>query len=133
MTARRLSFSTLSAIFCGSFTLWVSFGTLGVTSADAGASRIGVLPSPWWLLAAFAMIALAAIVAGRRRAVLLWLSLVVLLAWLPIPVPAAALIWTGPLRWWVWSAIAVAIVGSAFRRTDAGPANAGLHISRVLA
>lgn len=99
MTATRLSFPTLnlSASLCGSFALWVSFGTLTV----AGASRLGVLPSPWWLLAAFAIISLAAMVAGSRRAVLLWLSVIVLLAWLPIPMPAATFMWTGPLRWWV--------------------------------
>jgi hypothetical protein len=106
---RRLSFFQLSAIVCGSFALWVSFGTLTV----AGASRLGVLPSPWWLLAAFAMMVVAALVAGSRRAVLLWLSVIVLLAWLPIPVPAATFMWTGPLRWAVWSALAVAVLTPA--------------------
>ena len=113
MTAKRLAFPTLSAILCGTVTLWVSCGTLAMTRADAGASRVGVLPSPWWLLAAFAIMFLAAWIAGPRRAVLLWLSVVVLLAWLPIPLPAATWMWTGPLRWWLWAAIAVGLLAPA--------------------
>jgi len=110
MTARRLSFFQLSAILCGSVALWVSFGTLTI----AGPSRLGVLPSLWWLLAAFAIIVVLAVVAGRRRAVLLWLSGIILLAWLPIPAPAAATyMWTGPLRWALWSALAVGVLTPA--------------------
>ena len=71
MTVKRLSLPSLSAILCGGCALYLSFGTLGVTTADTGASRIGILPSPWWLLAAIAIVALAAIAAGGRRAVLL--------------------------------------------------------------
>ncbi|HMF99061.1 MAG TPA: hypothetical protein VKE96_32395, partial [Vicinamibacterales bacterium] len=107
MAAKRLSLPLLAAILCGAFALWVSCGALAVTDA-AGASRIGVLPSPWWLLATLAIAAAAAVAAGRR-AIVLWLSAIVLLAWLPLPVPAAALIWTGPLRWWLWCAIGLAL------------------------
>src|SRR5215831_7230200 len=107
MAAKRLSLPLLAAILCGAFALWVSCGALAVTDA-VGASRIGVLPSPWWLLATLAIAAAAAVAAGRR-AIVLWLSAIVLLAWLPLPVPAAALIWTGPLRWWLWCAIGLAL------------------------
>src|SRR5262252_9935925 len=108
MTAKRLSLPLLAAILCGSFALWVSFGALAVTDA-AATSRIGVLPSPWWLLATLSIAAAAAVAAGRRVTVL-WLSVIVLLAWLPLPVPPAALIWAGPLRWWLWSAVVAALV-----------------------
>jgi len=108
MTAKRLSPPQFGAIACGACALWVSFGSLAVTDAD-GASRIGVLPSPWWLAATIVICTLVAFVA-RRRAVLLWLSSVVLLAWLPPPMPAATLIWVGPLRWWLWSALAIALL-----------------------
>jgi hypothetical protein len=115
MTAKRLSLPSLSAILFGSFTLWVSFGTLAVTAADAGRFRVAVLPSPWWLLATLAVVSLLAIVARDSRVRLLWLSVVVLLPWLPVPVPAAAYMWTGPLRWAVWTAIAAAAVAPAAR------------------
>ena len=122
MTVKRLSLPSLSAILCGGFTLYISFGTLGVTTADAGGSRVGVLPSPWWLLATIAIVALAAVAAGSRRARVLWLSAIVVLAWLPLPVPLAAFMWAGPLRWWVWTAIAVAAAAPALRRLAASRA-----------
>ena len=113
MTAERLALPSLSASLCGTVALWVSFGTLAVIGTDGALSRVGVLPSPWWLLAAFPVLSFAAWIAGPRRAVLLWLSVIVLLAWLPIPVPTATFIWTGPLRWWVWSVLAVALLAPA--------------------
>src|SRR5215468_4366922 len=106
MTAKRLSLPLLAAILCGAFALWVSFGALAVADAG-GASRIGVLPSPRWLLAALGIVAVAAIAAGRR-AIVLWLSAIALLPWLPLPLPAA-LIWTGPLRWWLWGAVVIGL------------------------
>src|SRR6185436_16825522 len=105
MTVKRLSLPSLSAIFCGSLTLYVSCGTLGVTTAGAGGSRVGILPSPWWLLATLAIVGFGAVAAGARRAMLLWLSAIVVLAWLPLPMPPAAFMWAGPLRWWIWIAI----------------------------
>ena len=113
MTGKRLSLLSLSAIACGSVALWVSFGTLAVTSGTAGGSRVGLLPSLWWLAAAFALLVSVALVGGGRRVRLLWLSSPLLAAWLPMPVPAAAMIWTGPLRWWVWTAIAAAMTAPA--------------------
>jgi hypothetical protein len=109
MTAKRLSLPHLGAICCAGLALWVSFGCL-VAADGAGALRVGVLPSPWWLAATVALIAVVAFVAGPRHGILLWLSAVVLLPWLPLPVPAATLIWVGPLRWWLWTALAVALV-----------------------
>src|SRR5829696_8189655 len=120
MTAKRLSLPSLSAILFGSFTLWVSFGTLGVTSAETGSWRVAVLPSGWWFLAALAVVSLAGVAAGGPRSRLLWLPLVLLLPWLPVRVPAVAYIWTGPLRWGVWCAIAVAMLGP--RALAAAPA-----------
>jgi hypothetical protein len=111
MTAKRLSLPILAAILCGAFALWVSFGSLAATDAGA-APRLGVLPSPWWLAATLAVSALAALVAGRR-AILLWLSVFVLCPWLPLPIPASTLIWTGPLRWWLWCTLAIALVAPA--------------------
>src|SRR5262249_512566 len=108
MTAKRLSLPILAAILCGAFALWVSFGALAITDA-LGASRIGVLPSPWWLVAALTIAAAAAVAAGRR-AMVLWLSVIVLLPWLPPPLPPAALIWAGPRPWWVGCAVVIGLV-----------------------
>ena len=116
MTAKRLSLPLLGAILCTAFSLWVSLGSL--TDANSpGASRLAILPSPWWLAGAVIVAALVGVVAGNRRGTLLWLSAITLLPWIPIPVPAAALIWTGSLKWWVWCAVAIALAASAKRRT----------------
>ena len=49
-----------------------------------------------------------------RNASRMWLlSALVLLPWLPIRVPAAFLIWAGPLRFWVLAMLAVAATSSA--------------------
>src|SRR5262249_61733112 len=104
MTAKRLSLPLLAAILCSAFALWVSFGALAVTDA-AGGARVGVLPSPWWLLATLAIAAAAAIAAGRRATVL-WLSVIGLLPWRPVALPGAALRLAGPLCGGVWSAVA---------------------------
>src|SRR5262249_45103273 len=107
MTAKRLSLPLFAAIFPAALALWVSFGALAVGDGP-GPSRIGVLPSPWWIVVTLAIV-IAAVLAAGRRAALLWLSAIVLLPWLPLPVPMAALIWTGALRWWLWCAIATAL------------------------
>jgi len=116
MTAKRLSLPLLGAILCATFSLWVSLGSL--TDANSpGASRLGILPSPWWLAGAAVVAALVGVVAGNRRGTLLWLSAITLLPWMPIPIPAAALIWTGSLKWWVWCALGIALAAPAWRRT----------------
>src|SRR6185503_11732440 len=97
MSANRLSLPLLGAIACTAFSLWVSLGSL--TDANSlTASRLGILPSPWWLVGAFVVAALVGLAVGNRRGILLWLSAVTLLPWMPIPIPAAALIWTGSLK-----------------------------------
>lgn len=118
MTARRLSPSTLSAFLCSSVGLWVSCGALAVAATAAGAPRIGVLPSFWWLGAAAAgAVALALVLRPAPRSVaVLWLSALLLLPWLPRPAASATLAFTGHLREFVWITIAVGLAApSAFR------------------
>ena len=91
---------------------WLSQGA--VAQGDAGASRLGLLP----------VTATAAIVAGlagvlvlvliRLGASRLPLSLLVLtmLAWLPMPVPAAMLLWTSPLVAVVWAGVLTAMAAT---------------------
>jgi hypothetical protein len=120
MTAKRLSLPLFGAILCTAFSLWVSLGSL--TDANSrSASRLGILPSPWCLVGAFLVAGLVGLAAGNRRGSLLWLSAITLLPWIPIPIPAAMLIWTGPLRWWVWGAIAVALAAPTWRLTTLAP------------
>src|SRR4051794_35014107 len=116
MTVQRLSLPSLSAIAVGGFALWISSGTLALTTDAGGAARVGVLPSPWWLLPSLAVVALASFAAGERRSRLLWLTPIVILAWLPTPMPMATFMWAGPLRWWLWTAIAVAAFGPSVWR-----------------
>jgi hypothetical protein len=122
MTARRLSPSTLSAFLCSSVGLWVSCGTLAVAAMAAGAPRIGVLPSFWWLGAAAAgAVTLALVVRpAPRRVAVLWLSALLLLPWLPRPAAPAMLVFTGHLREFVWLAIAVGLAAPFAARAARG-------------
>src|SRR5437870_9140896 len=107
MTARRLSPSTLSAFLCSSVGLWVSCGSLAVARSGAGAARIGVLPSFWWLGGAVVGAGALALLLrpAPRRVAVLWLSALLLVPWLPRPAAPAALIFTEHLREFVWIAI----------------------------
>src|SRR5262245_1417084 len=122
MTARRLSPSTLSAFLCSSVGLWISCGVLAVAAMAAGAPRIGVLPSFWWLGAAAAgAVALALVVRpAPRRVAVLWLSALLFLPWLPRPAAPAQLVFTGHLREFVWLAIAVGLAAPFASRAVRG-------------
>src|SRR5262245_43374003 len=122
MTARRLSPSTLSAFLCSSVGLWISCGALAVAAMAAGAPRIGVLPSFWWLGAAAAgAVALALVVRpAPRRVAVLWLSALLFLPWLPRPAAPAQLVFTGHLREFVWLAIAVGLAAPFASRAVRG-------------
>src|SRR5437867_8267242 len=114
MTARRLSPLSLSAFLCSSVGLWASCGTLGVAGIDPGAPRLGVLPSFWWLGAAVAVSAVLLLLFRPvpKRVAVLWLSLLLVLPWLPWlpqPIASAALIFTGHLRAFVWIGIAIGL------------------------
>lgn len=119
---------TLSAVVVAAIGLWVSSGAMAFVSADVHGTRVGLLPSPWWLLAA---LAISALVAAALRAIgqpptALWLAGLLIVPWLPLPLPAAAFIWTGPLRFWIAALIAFvatapAVARSARQAEAAGP------------
>jgi hypothetical protein len=97
-------------------TLWVSVGALGVTD-PARLTRVGVLP-PWtWLAVAVAAGAAAGVALFRTRASAAPLALLVVpwLPWLPWRVPAAFLMWDGPLEGLVWTAAIVGVGVAAWR------------------
>src|SRR6266567_1914814 len=108
MMAKRLSLPTLGAVVTAALAVWVSAGALAIAGVDLSAPRVGVLPSPWWFFAALAVTGLAALLvrATPQRPTVLWLAALLLLPWLPIPVPAAAFVWAGPLRLWLFALIA---------------------------
>jgi hypothetical protein len=93
---------------------WCSLGTVGLADASPGDARLALLP-PWWWLPPLALTALAGLhVARIDRAHLppLLFSTIAVLPWLPLPLPPAALLWTGPFVWSVWAAVAVGAVAS---------------------
>jgi hypothetical protein len=92
------------------FALWLSMGSLATAGGDT-AARFGFLP-PLWLLPV--LVLGAAILAWVFRlssstALPLFFSLVLLLPWIPGRVPAAFLIWSGPIVVGVWVGVAVAM------------------------
>ena len=110
---------TTAVLVCAALALWLSTGALTLVDAHLSAPRVGLLPSPVWLLALVAMAVLLAFT-GRptaRRSLVLLLSSLALLPWLPFRVPTVFLIWAGPLQLWLWIAIATAIVVPTLVRT----------------
>jgi hypothetical protein len=118
MVARRASLLAAGAALCAALALWVSFGALSFVDAENDAPYVGVLPPVSWLVVLLvAAIALTMVIRPSPRAVSpLWLSAVVLLPWLPLPVPLSAFIWTGNLLLWLWAAIGVALAAPAVSR-----------------
>lgn len=106
---RGVSVPTVLTALGAGIAIWLSFGSLTVMDA-AGGGRIGLL-SPLWVLAlsTAATVALFCGVARVRCAThaVRW-SLLILLPWLPLPVPDVFLIWTGPVVRLTWIAIGLA-------------------------
>ncbi len=106
----------LTAVGAG-IAIWLSFGALGLMDAASG-RRIGLL-APFWVLAlsTAATVALFGAVKRVRRAAgtIRW-SLLILLPWLPLPVPDVFLIWTGPVVRLIWIAIALCALPGLLRQ-----------------
>ena len=94
---------------------WLSLGTVGF--ASAAGDRLGLLPVS---LSTFSIVGAATIVvgillwAGASRAPLTFLVLTAL-PWLPLPLPAAFLMWSGPILIAVWLAVGLMLVRSIGR------------------
>jgi hypothetical protein len=76
--------------------VWCAAGELTTAAADSSV-RLAV-PAPWWVLVV-GFAAAAASPAWRQSPWLAAPALVATLPWWPVPLPAVALIWTGPLAW----------------------------------
>ena len=97
--------------------IWLSFGALGVMDAASG-RRIGLLP-PFWVLAlstATTVALFGAVARVRHTARAVRWSLLILLPWLPLPVPDVFLIWTGPIVRLTWIAIALGALPGLLRQ-----------------
>ena len=119
MAAKRLSFLTFSAsALVAALAAWLTGGALTLTSSRPDAVRIGLLPSPGWLVfwLAAACVAFGVSRSKGRRFALLLLSGIVVGPWLPGALPAATYIWTGPLRAWLWTVVLVGVLAPAIVR-----------------
>jgi hypothetical protein len=121
MPAARLTPVAALAAACAGAAAWSSLGVLASSDAGPRALRIGLLPPAWWL-GAFVAAAIALAWAVRlqpSRAMPIFASALLFVPWLPIPLPAWALVWTGPAAWLVWAAITAAVLtaGPPARRT----------------
>jgi hypothetical protein len=119
---RRVSAPTILTALVAGIAIWLSFGSLAVTDA-ASSRRIGLLP-PFWLLGLSTAGSVALFCGvGRARFVThtVLCSLLILLPWLPIPVPDVFLIWTGPVVLLVWIAIGLCALPGLLRHINRRP------------
>jgi hypothetical protein len=121
MTAKRLSIPETISWLVAAIALWVSSGALTALSSETAAPRLAIAPSLVWLAVLLAGAGALAAPPGlrRRETRILFLSAVVLLPWLPFRVPMAFLVWTGPLRGWLWLVVAVSIAVCWLHRVGA--------------
>ena len=95
---------------------WLSQGTIAFATPDG--PRIALLPlaaTSFLVSAAGGVVVLALLRAGAPLAPLSLLLLTVL-PWLPLPIPAAILVWAGRLRLLIWAAVALLLAVKPVRR-----------------
>ena len=116
--------------------LWLSAGTLAVIGGDT--TRIAALPSIW-ILVGLVVAAVAVARVFRLRAAGTWPLAISLLLWLPFfpgSIPAAFLIWQGPIEAIVWLVVAaglIAVKRPSIPRLLTGPATAPAIAGVILA
>jgi hypothetical protein len=116
----RSTLMALGAALVTTLAAWLSQGTIAYSGA--GSERVALLPiSPLPIAVAIAAGAtmLLAIRRGLSPAPLMLLGLL-FLPWLPIALPAALLLWTGPLAILVWVGVAAAMAPRFVRITSPG-------------
>ena len=91
---------------------WCSLGTVGLVHSSSTITRLTLVPR-WWLLpvfiaSAFVITRVARLTSHQLSA--LFLSALAILPWLPMPLPAAFLVWTGPLLVAVWSGVLLGVI-----------------------
>ncbi len=86
----------IGALLIG-LSVWCAAGTVAVASADSATARLAVA-APWWVFVLGTVVG-AAVPAWRKRPLTALPALLAIVPWLPVPLPAVALIWTGPMAW----------------------------------
>ena len=126
--ARLTPVSALASASAGA-AAWCSLGTLALSDAGARAVRVGLAPPLWWLAALVALAVAAAwgLRLSSDRAKPLFFSALLILPWLPVRLPAALLLWAGPMMWLVWAAIGAAVLSAG-----AAPAGARRGLTGLL-
>src|SRR5579862_4020849 len=114
MTAKRLSIPATICWVLVALASWAARGALTTVTAQAASPRVAIAPSLRWLLLLLcAGVGMSAVRRFRSPETwLLSLSAVVLLPWLPWRIVPALLVWTGPLRIWVFVAMAATVGAS---------------------
>jgi hypothetical protein len=112
----------------GAFALgtYAAFGAVALYGSDASLRL--ALPGPLWTLILPAAAALSFVLIRRpspREMAPLWLPAVALLPWLPLPIPPAALLWTGPLA---RALVLVAIAGVVVARLSGYSPGKGVRL-----
>ena len=100
------------------FTAWLSLGIVGFASASG--SRLGLLPlgvAPWAVILS-AAIGISVLMRKGASPWPLSLLILILLPWLPVRVPAAFFIWSGPAVGFVWIAVVLTMLVSAATSPD---------------
>ena len=77
--------------------VWCAAGTIAVATPDSATQRLAVA-APWWMFVLGTVMG-AAVPAWRARPLTVLPALLAIVPWLPLPLPAVALIWTGPMAW----------------------------------
>src|SRR5687768_1325678 len=90
--------------------VWCAAGTVAVLSNTSSTERLVAL-APWWVGLVAAAIA-ALVPEWRTRPSTALPALFSTMPWWPVPLPAVALVWTGPLAWLPIGAALLVAVGS---------------------
>ena len=124
--------ASIAAAFAWATGAWASLGVVAVTGQSTTA-RAGLLP-PVWVLAALAVgavVVVAALRLSRDDTAPLWLALVAWLPWIPGPIPAAFLLFDGPLARVVVLLVAAIVVGRVVARGARAWANGRIGRTEV--
>lgn len=107
--------STVSAAVIAGVSVWCAAGDVSVLSGQDASLRL-LVPAPWWVAVLAALVG-SGLPGWRRRPLAAVPALLATVPWWPVPVPAVALMWTGPLA---WMPIAVAVLCAEGDRLRAG-------------
>jgi hypothetical protein len=108
----RTRAASWTAAICAAVALWLTRGALAVIGPGVDSPRAGVLP-PLWQLGLLIAAAIAVPLVQRLSIAVLFplvSTVLVVLPWLPVPVPAAFALWTGPGALTVWAAALVTLI-----------------------